>query len=420
MTKLVVLPTSKSVIGSSFWLFISTAVSAGGAYIFWLVLASIGSPEEVGTVAALVAPLAVSVTLVVAALVPTLTVRLASAPTDEQSGLIGSATRSTLILSGVISFAVACLTMLSGVGLLVSLLVALAVISGSLGAIFDASWIALRSSQMVVLRTSTLSGVRLLLGFTFFYVFSFGVVTSIMAWALATLISVIPSSLMLRKRSLNVFNFSSRSRLGRSRVDIGYNYFCTIAAQIPAALLPLMVTFFLGATANAQFYLAWLVASVGFMVPAAATPALLANASNTETPRVALFSAIRFCTAFLIPIILVLAALGPLLLRTLGDDYNSEHMVLLILLLAIPFDTATSLAVSIFRSEKRENYAAWLNIFSTTTIIGLALFLVPLLGPVGAALSFTVGQVLGTLSLPVIYLLRQHKAKRPSITVGQS
>ena len=177
--------------------------------------------------------------------------------------------------------------------------------------------------------------------------------------------------------------------LGRSALQ---HHALNLSLQVPTAVLPLVVTVLLSATANAYFYLASMFASLVYMVPLALSTTLYAVASHAPA---ALASRTRFTfilsmAAGLCANLFFLVAARPIL-ALIGRGYVDEvDWVLRILLIAVFPITVKVHFVALSQVNKRVGRAA-----VVVSLTGLA-----------EIVSAAVGAMLGDLhTLAVAYVL---------------
>lgn len=100
-----------------------------------------------------------------------------------------------------------------------------------------------------------------------------------------------------------------------------------LAIKVPLLTLPTIVLVLLSATANAHFYIAWMIASFGFVVPTALTTVLYATGADTSllADRMKVTLRVCFATGIAMVAILLLGA-GPIL-RLFGGRYASSDTI---------------------------------------------------------------------------------------------
>jgi O-antigen/teichoic acid export membrane protein len=165
----------------------------------------------------------------------------------------------------------------------------------------------------------------------------------------------------------------------------------------PAALLPVLVTARLGAEQNALFYVAWMTASVLFMVSPAVAAALYAERTNDAGDRSA--SLPRAAVLVLVVIggpALVLFFGGGRILGLFSADYaaGGEMLLQILVLAAIP-DAITNLAVAHWRSLGA--FRLRLNLLIAFVCLTLTWLWLPGSGIEGAGIAWLVGQGAGAV-----------------------
>ncbi|WP_232050355.1 lipopolysaccharide biosynthesis protein [Actinoplanes sp. OR16] len=177
----------------------------------------------------------------------------------------------------------------------------------------------------------------------------------------------------------------------------------------PAALLPVLVTARLGSDANAHFYLAWMTASMLFMVSPAVASALYAERTNDG--RVGLARAAAVVLAVVGGPAVVLLVAGDAILGLFSAGYAAEGGTLLkILVVAALPDAVANLAVAHWRSQGRFRLCRRLNAVRAVSCLLLTWLLLPSLGVTGAGVAWLAGQ---TASALIVGFLAARRSVRP-------
>ena len=96
---------------------------------------------------------------------------------------------------------------------------------------------------------------------------------------IGTLLSLVPAVIMLRHDGSRIFHRPDWTLLRRlGKVAMAHNWL-NLAIATPPKLIPVLVTVVVSPSANATFYVAWMMASFLFMVPASLSIVLFAIAS---------------------------------------------------------------------------------------------------------------------------------------------
>ncbi|MFF5081327.1 lipopolysaccharide biosynthesis protein [Actinoplanes sp. NPDC000266] len=196
------------------------------------------------------------------------------------------------------------------------------------------------------------------------------------------------------------------AELPHVRSSLTGHHLINLAQAGPSALLPVLVTARLGAEANGHFYVAWMTASVLFMVSPAVASAMYAERANRSAaglPRAAL-------------VVLVVIGAPALALFTCGEEilglfsagYAAEGELLLrILVLAAIPDAVTNLAVAHWRSLGEYRRCLRLNLLMALICLCLTWLWLPGTGIEGAGIAWLAGQCAGAVAVAVIAFRRR-------------
>ncbi len=184
------------------------------------------------------------------------------------------------------------------------------------------------------------------------------------------------------------------------------HHLINLAQAGPSALLPVLVTARLGAAENAHFYVAWMTASVLFMVSPAVASALFAERTNAPGARSASLSraAVMVLAIVAVPAVVLFFG-GGLILSLFSPDYAvaGERLLQILVLAAIP-DAITNLAVAHWRSLRKLRRCLRLNLVMASTGLVLTWWLLPGFGIAGAGLAWLAGQTLGAIVVALVAL----------------
>ncbi len=101
----------------------------------------------------------------------------------------------------------------------------------------------------------------------------------LLAWVLGTLLSLVPTVIMLRRGGSRIVHRPDWGLLRRlGKVAMAHNWL-NLAIATPPKLIPVLVTAVVSPSAEAAYYVAWMMASFLFMVPASLSTVLFAIAS---------------------------------------------------------------------------------------------------------------------------------------------
>lgn len=176
----------------------------------------------------------------------------------------------------------------------------------------------------------------------------------------------------------------------------------------PSALLPVLVTARLGTAENAHFYVAWMTASVLFMVSPAVAAAFYAERSNAGRSATLPRAAAVVLAVIGGPALLLFLG-GGWILGLFGAEYAAGETLLKILVLAAVPDAITNLAVAHWRSLGAFRRCLRLNLLMAVACLTLTWLWLPAGGITAAGLAWLVGQGAGAVVVGALALHARRK-----------
>jgi len=194
------------------------------------------------------------------------------------------------------------------------------------------------------------------------------------------------------------------------------HHLLNLSILAPGLLLPLLVTAVMSAEADAYFYIAYMIASLGWAVPAALATALYASgARDIEALTIRLRLAFWLCIGAGIALnLFMLVGAGPLL-SIFGAPYADRAGTLLRLLsLGIFPVTINSLYVPIARLERRFLQGTILNVAGMLVVFLFVVVGARVGGLDGTGVGWLVGFSIGTLPLlPTVFRVAVRRSVEP-------
>jgi O-antigen/teichoic acid export membrane protein len=392
---------------NSFLIMASTVGTSGLGYLYWMVAARELPRPAIGTATALISAATVVSMVANLGLGHMFIQRLPGAPAAARSRIVSAG-----LLLGCAATAAASLTAVAvlprlaanfgflgdpfAAGGLVATAVAL-----TASTLLDYVFIAHRASQGMLWRNLALAGgkVLALLGLT--RAGLDGASAVVLAWTLPSLVVTaftLARSLPRLRPGYRLAGAGLATELAHVRGSLTGHHLVNLAQAGPSALLPVLVTARLGADDNAHFYMAWMTASVLFMVSPAVASALYAERTNAggrsaSLPRAALVTLVVIgapATALFLA--------GGWILGLFSPAYAAGGgMLLKILVLAAVPDAITNLAVSHWRSQGHLRRCLRLNLLMAATGLALTWLLLPSCGIEAAGIAWLAGQTMGAL-----------------------
>jgi O-antigen/teichoic acid export membrane protein len=191
----------------------------------------------------------------------------------------------------------------------------------------DQAAVALRRADGVLVRSVASGFVRVGLVVVLWLIASSSPLSALsitFAWFGATLLACVMGNTQLR-HILPDFRFfpSLHGDFVRKGLRIGVpNHFVSLAMIGPGLVLSILVTELLSPTANAYWYIAWMLAGIVFVVPSSNGLALFAEVTNhPERQRHATLLSVRGSLLFGVPLAVCMGVAGGWALPILGEGY---------------------------------------------------------------------------------------------------
>ena len=417
---------------SAYSLMVNAAITAGLGIPFWVIAARLYDPVALGRGAALIA-----VMLELSAICQ---LNMANAITRFLPSLARGTARA-LLSAYALSGAAALLAGVAFVLVAPRISHEFASLSGDwrLGALYIAGlvgwgWFALQDAALTALRRAPwvpvengVFGVLKLVGLPAFL--ALGAANGVfLAWTVPALLLIVPVNLFLLRTAIPEHLRRNRpagsavlARLGRRGLVrfMGQDWGATVLAMAPTAILPVLIVALLGSSANAYFFIPYMMISTFNLLFIAASTSLVAEGALAEDRIRALAARIaqRFGLVLAAGTAVMVAA-APLILSPFGADYVRESTtVLRLLACGCAFYAVIVLYVAIARLEGRTANILAAEAAKVPLLLGGVLLLSDPLGIEGVALawlgSVAVVALAVTPSLVRFFRGRPARAARP-------
>ena len=405
----------------SVWILIGIGLQTGLGAAFWFLASKVATPTELGQAAALFS----GIQFVNYASGLGLTTALARYATDtsrEADALFGWAVLATT-LSSLVAGAIYLLVVSSSatdlldrsvLGWVVFIAVTAAT---SVGLLVEVRLMAGRRWGWLVARITLAGVVRIPFVFLALRHHEATWLFALMLVPLAVVGGLGPA--LLRLIGEGRARFHRPTVLGPFARYAAVNWGATLASQAPQFALPLIVALEVAPKVNANFFVAWTVTGVVFLVPAGISQVLLVEGAKTASDPGELARRGRDALGYSLGLSTV-AWLGSLVVsrvvvRVFGPGYASTGRILPSLMLAgIPWSIA---AIRLAEARIRRDQVATIAITATLGlgILVPALIWVPRWGTLGASRAWLVGNVASAL---VAVVVRQ-RPRRTAPIVGE-
>lgn len=399
---------------NAIYLTMNTVIGSGLAFFFWIIVARIYSPYEVGLAAAII-PIVILIGLLSRFGFETGLIRFLPSSGQTSNAMINSC----FTISSVAAVLVSILFLL-GLGIwspelafirenwLFSSSFIVFSIGFTLYPMMNQVFVARRDTRFV-LASTLISGLRMIL--PVFFIFLFGAFGIFASWGVALLIALTIGLFVfipIANPGYRPFPTMKRNLIGRMLRFSVANYVPGIFSALPASLLPLMIINNLGAENVAYYYIAFTIAGLLFTIAGAFCLSLFAEGSHDEKKLgISIRRALRFLFALLIPAIIVIFLFGRYFLLLFGNDYSQQGLVLLqIFALSSVFVAINGIFYTSMQVQKRLRLIIAIPIFIAFAVVGFSYVFLLSFGLIGVAIGWTLSQGIVTVGI-VAYYLRQ-------------
>jgi len=421
---------SDNLFRNSVYLMLSTVVSGGLGFFFWMICTHIYSPGQIGVGTALISAMSLISTIGLLGFNSTF-VRVLPNSKNRNNEIntgsilvIGVSAILAAIYVLLIPFMAPSLSVVNqnfwyAAGFVI--IVALA----SINSLSDSVFIAYRSAQYALITDAFItSGAKLLLPLVFVALGAYGVFFSA---GLATSLGMIGSILYM----MFIFGYKPELKIDMPTLRDVFrysftNYIANLLNMIPALVLPIIVLDHLGAPAAAYYYLAFMIINLIYTVANSVAQSLFAEGSyNDQVLRNLFKRAAVILVTIMIPACVILASLGPLVLDFFGKTYSAGGSSVIILLAVFaPIVAAYYMGGVLLKITKQIYSLMFVNLAYAFVVVGLTWLWVGK-GLVWVAIAWTIGNLVAALLafILVVYHHRQHLSieklsNRPELRTG--
>ncbi|MGH3166054.1 MAG: lipopolysaccharide biosynthesis protein [Trebonia sp.] len=245
----------------------------------------------------------------------------------------------------------------------------------------------------------------------------------LLSWISGTVLSLVPVVIMFRRSGSRVLHRPDWGLLkSLGKVAMAHNWL-NLSITVPPKLIPVLVVVVVSPTANAAFYVAFMIVSLLFMVPAHLSTVLFAIASATpEVIAEKLRFVLRLSLAIGVPVMLVLGLGAHLALSVFGSDYaRLATLPLWLMLLQYIPQLPKSQYIAVCRATGQvSKAAAILSVMAAAELIAVVIG-GKMDGLDGLCLALLFESVLeGMVTTPKVLNAARGKLKLPSATAAPS
>lgn len=401
---------------NALYLMLSTTVMSLCGFFFWLIVARFYSEAVVGYSSAIISALNLLAVLSLVGLNISLVRFLPQADNPRKMintcftlGSLVSLLAAAIFLAGL-DFWSPALSFVRENAIFCLVFLAFAIL-WTLSLLINSAFLAKRRAAFTLSKNAIFSLLKLpLLVLLALYFHTFGVVVS---WGIALAVALAVAVLIFLPRVQDGYRPLPALDLGLVKKLWRYssgNYLVNLLSLALAYILPLMVVNLLGAEPNAYFYIAWMMASLLFAIPAAASSSLFAEGSHFEDRlRENVVKSLKSTFLLLVPAAILLAAVGKWLLLVFGHGYSLNALPLLwVLCLSSLPRGINHIYTGMLRVTGRITELIIIWGFIAIGVLVVSYLLLPLTGIIGIGYAW-----LGAQLIVAIYILAGRKLIPP-------
>jgi len=388
---------------NSFYILVANVTGTAVSFFFWLVAARLYVKEDVGVATALLSAVSLLILLTRFGLDQSI---IRFFPHGDKSKIL-----STSIIISTASAMIAGVIFIAGVDIwspelqvvkLYPLIFLLFLTVDSIVHYIGLSFLAMRKAEYNLLR-NMFSYTRILFLFPLAVFAALGIFAS---FGIAMLLSLLVSIALLLRAGVSAGGIDRVFIRDSYQYSAG-TYIAGLLALLPAQILPLMVLNVLGATETADYYIAFTMTSVLFIIPQSVTMSHFVEGSHGESLKDITKKSILIIIAALTPAVIVLYLFGGFFLSLIGKSYVEGLDLLRVMLLSSFFVAFQQTYLSIKKIQKDIRELIFLSGFIFVTLLGFSYLFMIEYGIVGIGYAWVVGNGLSCLVIMVL-MRRSH------------
>jgi O-antigen/teichoic acid export membrane protein len=399
---------------NSIYLMLTTGIMAAFGFFFWLIATHLYTPDQIGVGTALISAMTLISFISLLGFNSTFVRILPNS--ENRNNEIN--TGSILVISAAAIIAVGYTWLVPYIAPSLSIIhtnfwytagFVVMVALASINSLTDSIFIAYRAAQYTLITDGLFTaGSKLLLPLLFIGLGAYGVFA---AAGLAASIGMVASIAFL------IFKFGYRPEWKIDTTTLkkvwsysSANYVANITNVVPTLILPIIIIDHLGATATADYYLAFTVINLLYSVSNSVSQSLFAEGSyNESTLRELLKNAAIILVTIMIPAAIILGGIGPFILGFFGKSYSTGgSSIITILAIASPLVATYSIGSTLLRIRHQVYSVMAVNIVYAVTVSGLAILWINK-GLTWVAIAWTAGNFIAALMAFIcVFLYRKN------------
>jgi O-antigen/teichoic acid export membrane protein len=227
----------------------------------------------------------------------------------------------------------------------------------------------------------------------------------VLTWVIGTVLSIPVALVMLKRGNSRILHRPDWTQLRQlSKLAMAHNWL-NLAIATPPRIIPVLVTVFVSPSANAVFYVAWMLVSFLYMVPQCLSIVLFAIASAApDVIAEKLRFVLRLSLYIGIPGMLALALLSHWVLEIFGPNYaRTATIPLLLLILCYIPGLSKAVYIAVCRAQHRVGRAAIVLAIGGLCEAGSAIIGGKVDGLIGVCVGYLIVQLVeGMVTAPTV------------------
>lgn len=374
-------------------------ISSGFGFIFWILAAKLYSKEDVGIATALISSIGLLLLLSRFGLEQSI---IRYFPLKNKSNVFSSSAIITTFIS--LSFG---LIFILGIDIWASELSVLNGINGATYILFlvansiisltGISFIAIRKAELYLFQ-NLLMGVRVIFLPLLVFLGAMGIFGAV---GVSILLSLLFSIINLHRLEVKpVLKLDMDFLIESSHFAAG-SYFSGLLLNAPNMLLPILILNILGPAETANYYLAYSIASIIFIIPGSFSTSLFVEGSNGKSLKKGTVESIFAIFLLMVPAIIIVYFFGEFLLGSIRQSYIEALDLLKTLALSSFFVMICQNYFAIKKVQKDVKKLVIISGLLFIMIIGLSYTLMPLFGIIGVGYAWIISYALTSLLIGV-------------------
>ncbi|OEC86113.1 MULTISPECIES: lipopolysaccharide biosynthesis protein [Methanobacterium] len=383
---------------NSFFLLLSSISNGAIGFVFWIIAAKMYPQEDIGITTALISSMTLIVILSGVGLDQSL---IRFFPERDKNSIF-----NTIILTSIISSIMFAIIFLAGINIWSPKLIIiieytplfiLFISANTLSSLIGITFIASRKANFYFLETLLLGSKILLLVPLVFL----GYMGLFISFALPFLISTIFLLFLPFKFNMKPLNIDV-SFLKESIYFSSGSYITNLLMTTPSQIISLITLNVLGAKLTADYFMAYSISSLLFMIPYSFSSSLFVEGSHGEPLHKKTLKSLLGMFSILIPMVLFFYFFGAFFLEFLGKNYLEGLSLLKILSLSSFFVAVCSTYISLKKIQKDVKSLILLGGLIFVFTIGLSYLFMHIFGLIGIGYAWFTGYGLCTIIILII------------------